>query len=77
MKSHWLIQNQAKLSNLRHKLEEFELMGSYTDIPLREIILMLNGAENELRRMDAELTQVGILLKEVQQNKEGQGTKKG
>jgi hypothetical protein len=64
------------LANLRHKLEEFELMGSYTDIPLREIVSMLNGAENELRRMDAELTQVGITLKEIQQKKEGDGSKK-
>jgi len=42
-------------------------MGSYTEIPLREIVFMLNGAENELRRMDAELTQVGHVLREIQE----------
>lgn len=69
MKSHWLVQNQAKLANLRHKLAELELLGSYADVPLREIVLMLNGAENELRRMDAELTQVSNILKQVQESK--------
>jgi len=69
MKSHWLVQNQAKLANLRHKLVELELMGSYVEVPLREIILMLNGAENEIRRMDAELIQLGNMIKKTEENK--------
>lgn len=71
MRSQWLIKNQAKLSNLRHKLEELELMGSYSEIPLREIVELLSGAEHEIRRVDAEATQLTLLLKQVQEKKEG------
>jgi len=57
MKSHWLIQNQVMIEQMRHRLTEYELMGAYDEIPLREIIGIINGAENEIRRMNSELVE--------------------
>ena len=67
MKSQWLIQNQKAVAQMKHRLTEFELSGAYTELPLREIIALLNGSENELRRMDAELEQVTATLIKLQQ----------
>lgn len=67
MKSQWLIQNQTAVAQMKHRLTEFELSGAYAELPLREIIALLNGSENEIRRMDAELEQVTAVLNKLQQ----------
>jgi len=63
----WLETSRRALERVRPLLIEYEFRPEYQDIPLRLIQWLLNGFENEVRKLQSEVD----LLKRQQQEAQG------